>query len=414
MSTSTAKLLLFAGVMGVLVTTAKPTPAQTETVLYSFTGSPDGNYPSVELVLDAQGNLYGTTWTGGAYGQGSAFKLTPTGTETVLHSFPSPVPPSHSRSLSYRGPWIKDGGSVPSGRLVLDAQGNLYGETEFGGLTSSYGTVFKLDTTGAETVLHMFRGGTDDGKNPIPQSGGLVFDAQGNLYGTTWFGGDLACIAPDGCGTVFKLDTTGAETVLHMFRGGVDGALPIGLVIDSAGNLYGNTYQGGAYDCGTVFELAPDGTETVLYSFAGGPNDGAGPQGNLVRDNEGDLYGTTWAGGLYGWGTVFKITPAGEETLLYSFAGSPDGERAKGVTIDAQGNIYGTTLEGGAYGGGTVFEVTQTGAEVLLHSFSGDDGWNPEASVVLDAQGNLYGTTWYGGVGSNCSSGCGVVFKVVP
>src|SRR5271157_1456393 len=316
-------------------------------------------------------------------------------------------------------------GAVSDGGLVRDAQGNLYGTTSQGGdpaCTNGCGTVFKVNTTGNETVLYSFTGGAD-GAYP---GAGLLRDAQGNLYGTTGQGGALACNAPNGCGTVFKVDTTGKETVLYSFTGGADGSTPeAGLLPDAQGNLYGTTSQGGdpacTNGCGTVFKVDTTGKETVLYSFTGLP-DGASPTAGLVQDAQGNLYGTTSQGGdpacTNGCGTLFKVDTTGNETVLYSFTGTGgDGsEPYGGLVLDAQGNLYGTTSQGGdpacTNGCGTVFKVDTTGKETVLYSFTGGaDGAIPYAGLVPDAQGNLYGTTSQGGDPA-CTNGCGTVFKV--
>ena len=298
-----------------VVLAAGSAQAQTyaETVLHSFTVTGgDGAYSLAGLVLDAQGNLYGTTDGGGA-GYGTVFKVDTAGKETVLYSFTG----------------TGGDGAVPEAGLVQDAQGNLYGTTVDGGAFGQ-GTVFKLDTTGKETVLYSFTG--YDGSGP---EAGLVLDAQGNLYGTTKYGGNLACYAPYGCGTVFKLDTTGKETVLYSFTGtGTgDGEAPeAGLVLDTKGNLYGTTpyggTNGGASNGGTVFKVDTTGKETVLYSFAGtGAGDGQNPEAGLVLDAQGNLYGTTYFGGANAGGTVFKVDTTGKETVLHSFTGTGGGRR---------------------------------------------------------------------------------------
>jgi uncharacterized repeat protein (TIGR03803 family) len=297
----------------------------------------------------------------------------------VLHSFTGGV----------------DGGQPYAG-LVRDATGNLYGTTVYGG-ASNYGTVFKVDTTGRETVLHSFTGGVDGAK---PESS-LVLDGFGNLYGTTTGGG------ASGYGTVFKLSKTGKETVLHSF-GGADGATPLaGLIRDSNGNLYGTTYFGGAWGPGTVFKLDRAGKEKVLYSFTGGA-DGGYPRGPLVRDKAGNLYGTAAFGGNSPYGVVFKIDAAGTYRVLYRFQGAPDAAQPEaGLFRDANGNLYGTTTSGGAYGYGAVFMVDATGKETVLHSFSGADGQQSHAGLTFNKKGNLYGTTYFGG-----SSGAGTVFRL--
>jgi uncharacterized repeat protein (TIGR03803 family) len=276
--------------------------------------------------------------------------------------------------------------------------------------------VFRVDPAGRETVLHTFAGGTD-GAGPST----LVLDRAGNLYGIAG-GGDLSCGGGVGCGIVFELDATGRKKNLHIFADTPDGAGPNGaLVLDGAGNLYGTTGGGGASGFGTVFKLDPTGVEEVLYSFKGAP-DGEYPRGGVVRDSAGNLYGTTYLGGASsefgGFGTVFKLDPTGVETVLYSFKGSPDGAwPTAGLALDKAGNLYGTTSSGGSsLTLGTVFKVDPAGEETVIYSFqSCPDGANPNAGVVLDSAGNLYGATVYGGdVNCGNESGCGMVFKVDP
>ena len=363
----------------------------------SFSGTHgDGAFPYCRLVQDGAGNLYGTTSGGGFATKcghcGMVFKLDTTGNEAVLHTFGGSAD-----------------GAYPSAGLVQDGAGNLYGTTNFGGdLTScngGCGTVFKVDPSGKETVLHRFAGGAD-GAFPIAD---LVRDAAGNLYGTTYSGGG------SNAGTVFTLDVTGRETVLHSFSGGADGANPTaGLVQDAAGNLYGTTERGGASGLGVVFKLDATGTETVLHRFAGGA-DGASPNADLVRDGEGNLYGTTINGGsdvcVLGCGTVFKVDTAGSETVLHRFNQVDGWNPDAGLIRDEAGNLYGTTSQGGAFGGGTVFKLDKTGTETVLHNFLGGgfqpDGRVPHADLVRDAAGNLYGTTVAGG-----TFGVGVVFRL--
>lgn len=259
------------------------------------------------------------------------------------------------------------------------------------------------------SVVHSFTGGSDGG-GPL---NGFTIDSKGNLYGTTSSGG------ASNYGVVFKLNLGGGEVVLHSFTGGADGANPDGfLVLDKAGNLYGTTTAGGAFGAGTVFEVAGPGKEKVLYSFAG-KTDGADPEAGLAMDASGNLYGTTIAGGANGNGTVFKLTrpkSAGKwtETVLYSFGTGTDGAiPVAGVTLDAAGNVYGTTSEGGVYGLGTVFELTPSGSawtEIILHNFQNeDDGATPYAGLIFDKTGNLYGAATDGGTG-----GGGTVFELTP
>jgi len=296
----------------------------------------------------------------------------------------------------------KPDGGAPYAGVIQDAKGSLFGTTKEGGV--NYGTVFALSKTGTET-----RYSFSNGAFPLA---GVIQDANENLYGTTEGGGS------NGQGTVFELTKTGTETLLHSFCYGStcsDGANPVaGLIRDKKGNLYGTTEYGGTYGKGTVFEVSKTGTETVLYSFCSQPSctDGEYPIAGLIRDVQGNLYGTTEDGGSSGHGTVFKLSKAGNETVLYSFQGEPDGGLPYGgVTRDINGNFYGATESGGAYNHGTVFELSKTGTEVVLYSFCSQstcpDGWAPYAGVIRDAKGNLYGTTIQGG-----KYGQGTVFKV--
>jgi uncharacterized repeat protein (TIGR03803 family) len=212
---------------------------------------------------------------------------------------------------------------------------------------------------------------------------------------------------------VFKVDPTGTETVLYSFTGGADGGQPSGGVIrDRAGNLYGTTIRGGALGFGVVFKLDTAGTETVLHNFGGAPADGASPYAGVILDSAGNLYGTTQLGGASGYGVVYKLNKAGKETVLHSFAGCPiDGEYPKaGVIRDPAGNLYGTTYHGGTSpGSGVVFRLDSTGTETVLFSFNGGDGSEPKGGVIRNSAGNLYGTTSYGG-----TSNPGVVFEIQP
>ena len=367
--------------------------AQTFTVLYTFTNTNQGWQPDAAPILDAAGNLYGTTQYGGtAGGFGTVFKLDTEGNESVLHSFAG-----------------TPDGEDPEGALIADRAGNLYGTTLYGGTAGGYGTVFKLAYTGKLTLPHSFAS-NPDGADP---HGSLVGDPQDNGYGTTQYGGTAG-----GYGTVFKVDAAGNESLLHSFAGTPDGEDPqAGLYRDTAGNLYGTTQYGGtAGGYGTVFKLALNGDITLLHSFSGTP-DGENPYAALTADSHGNGYGTTKYGGTAeGYGTVFKIDRTGHFSLLHSFAGNPDGVNpVSSVVVDPAGNVYGTTFYGGESGYGTVFEIDTTGKLTILHSFSGtSDGANPMAGLTLDATGNLYGATTEGGDLSCGFSGCGVIFKVTP
>ncbi len=373
--------------------------APVETVLHSFTFG-DGADPEAGVIADSNGNVYGTTFAGGASDAGVVFKLSPGGTYTVLHSF--------SRGSD---------GRFPLAGLVADSSGNLYGTTDEGGGSGcggvGCGVVFKLSPGGTETVLHSFSGGSD---GSVP-NGGLIADSSGNLYGTTEEGG-TGCLG-NGCGTVFKLSPDGTETALYTFTGGSDGANPLaGLIADSSGNLYGTTAFGGASGNGVVFKLSPSGTETVLHAFSGFPSDGGTPEGGLIADSSGNLYGTTAIGGASGNGVVFKLSASGTEPVLYSLKGGSDGGTpVAGLIADSGGNLYGTTFAGGASNSGVVFKLSPSGTETVLHSFSAapSDGTNPRSGLIADSSGNLFGTTQEGGaLGGVCPSGCGMVFKVTP
>ncbi len=351
-------------------------------VLYRFQGSPgDGYIPTAGLV-NVKGTLYGTTFLGGANNDGIVFSITTSGAETVLYSFKG---------------GSRDGENPYAG--LLNVNGTLYGTTVSGGANED-GTVFKIRTSGAKTVLYSFKGGSGDGENPYAR----LLNVNGTLYGTTGLGG-----ANDD-GTVFKITTSGAETVLYSFKGGSgDGENPDAELINVKGTLYGTTQKGGANSDGTVFKITTSGAETVLYSFKGS-GDGENPYAGLLNVN-GTLYGTTQKGGASSDGTVFKITTSGAETVLYSFkGGSGDGEYPAAALLNVKGTLYGTTSEGGAnLQFGTVFKITTSGAETLLHSFKGPpDGGSPYAGL-LNVNGTLYGTTEDGGVSNQ-----GTVFSLSP
>ena len=386
-----------------------------EKVLHNFNfNGTDGLSPWAGLIFDAAGNLYGTTHQGGTYGAGTVFELMPgaggTWTEQVLHSFSDGA----------------DGGDPEAG-LILDTAGNLYGTTATGG-TYRDGTVFELtpaaDGSWTEQVLYTFcsQANCTDGANPVA---GLIFDAAGNLYGTTTGGGTSVYY-----GTAFELTPAGGgtwtEKVLHNFNSdGTDGSNPSeGLVFDAAGNLYGTTFYGGTYAYGTAFELTPAAggtwTEKVLHNFNRDGTDGSGPHGVLTMDAAGNLYGTTANGGNNFGGTAFELTPAAggtwTEKVLHNFnIDGTDGVLPRGGLIfDAAGNLYGTTYAGGSYGYGMAFELTPaaggTWTEQVLYRFQGGtDGANPYAGLVRDAAGNLFGTTNQGG-----TSNYGTVFEITP
>jgi uncharacterized repeat protein (TIGR03803 family) len=404
-----------------LLLVANARAAGRESVLHTFGGTP-AKYPDSSLIADAAGNLYGTTTGGGSSdcfdGCGTVFKL-------------SPISSGFSYSVLYVFKNAQEG-DFASSNLIFDTVGNLYGTTELGG-DNDAGNVFKLTPTASgrwtESVLYSFRAG-DDGSAP---NGGIVFDGAGNLYGTTVAGGGGGCQPTGGCGTVFELSPGSGgvwtETILHRFQdNGKDGNNPIsGVIIDAPGNLYGTTFSGGTgtcnsgvTGCGTVFELSPSSggwTENVLYSFQGG-SDGDVAYGNVIFDSSGNLYGTTQRGGNLDCGAVFELTPNSggnwAESLLYQFACRKDGGYpATGVTLDAAGNLYGTAGQSGEWGFGTIFKLVPVPGKWtfgLLHGFTGNrDGGFPQGSLILDpTDSHLYGTT---NIGGN-SAGFGVVFEI--
>jgi uncharacterized repeat protein (TIGR03803 family) len=326
-------------------TVYKLSPDGTETVLYNFGGTTgDGWEPQLGLTIDKQGNFYGVTEAGGAYGKGSVFKISPDGTETILHSF---------------GATSSDG-TYPYGPVVLDKKGNIYGSTNLGGEyadacgfgAEGCGTVFRIGSDGKESILHSFNANTD-GYFPY----GIAIDEQGNLYGTTSEGGSASE------GIVYELTNKGVYSILCNFGvGASDGVHPdSALTVDAKGNVYGVTLLGGAFYDGVVFKLTPGSswTETTLYNFGANKNDGSEPWGGLVLDGHGNLYGATYEGGLYGAGTVFEISPSRTETILYSFSGNSDGGSPSGGLIrDSRGNLYGPAYSGGSNGNGVIYKIS--------------------------------------------------------
>jgi uncharacterized repeat protein (TIGR03803 family) len=408
---------------------ALASPAQTLTTVYDFCSQPncaDGFFPVAEVMQGTDGNFYGTTQFGGAYHlqQGTVFKLTPSGTLTTLHSFCS------------QGDCVGDGGQPYAG-LVQATDGNFYGTTLIGGGSAppgAGGTIFKVTPDGTFTTFYTFCPQIYQCPNGADPSGTLVQGTDGNLYGTTQGGGtNPDCYQGVTCGTVFKITLDGTLTTLHSFNG-ADGSVPFdGLVQATDGNFYGTTKWGGAnladcgnglqVGCGTVFKITPDGTFTSLYSFCSQPNcsDGYWPYATLVQGTDGNLYGTTLytCNGDCGGGSVFKITPSGTLTTLHTFTGGVDGQAPWAGLIQAtDGNFYGTASLGGANGdGGTVFQITPSGTFTTLYSFCSlqncADGKTPIGRLVQATDGTFYGTTYYGGTNPDCSgNACGTVFRL--
>ena len=368
------------GIMGAAdVTTITIGCVPNFSVLYSFAGGSDGANPhQYSLLQGRDGNFYGATLYGGASNDGTVFEITSSGTETVLYSF--------TGSPSFAG-------------MIQASDGNFYGTTANGG-SHGDGSFFELTPGGTYTDLYSF---AETHSNGGPYSG-VVEGSDGNFYGMDYLGGT------SNLGSVFKLTSGGAESIVHSFAGGSDGSEPSDVPIQASdGNLYGTTALGGTSGDGTVFKLTPLGTETVLHSFTGGTGDGSSPYGSVVEGGDGNFYGTTQTGGSGGHGTVYQLTPGGVETVLYSFGGgtSDGADPYAGLIQAGDGNFYGTTYSGGASNDGTVYRITPSGTETVVHSFSGSDGANPKASLVLGSDGNLYGTTFYGG-----ANGDGAFFKI--
>ena len=401
----------------VAAATTGATP-QTYTPLHSFDGT-DGGNPYAGLVQGTDGDLYSTTVSYGISLNGTVFKITTSGTLTTLHMF---CPQSGCLD-----------GLYPYAGLVQGPDGNFYGSTESGGANFA-GTIFKITASGTLTTLYSFcsQSGCPDGYYLVA---GLIQGTDGNFYGTTQFGG------ANGYGTVFKITPSGTLTTLYSFcsqANCTDGAEPYAqLVLATDGDFYGTTKVDGANSgygtSGTVFKITPSGTLTTLYSFCSQSHcaDGALPSGQLVEATDGNFYGTTEEGGAneaecsgYGCGTVFKITPSGTLTTLYSFCTQRsclDGEFPEAGLVQAtDGNLYGTTVGGGTsncdVGCGTIFRITPSGTLTTLYSFcpqgSCRAGANPYAALVQATDGNFYGTTFEGGLPDGGSGGYGTVFRL--
>lgn len=375
--------------------------AEPDATLYSFRGSSaiygggiDGEQPNAGLILGTDGTLYGTTYTGGLNDYGTVFKITPAGDEVGLYSFGT-------------GTYSLDG-SYPHAGLIQGSDGNFYGTATRGGANDT-GAVFKLTPASAETALYEVA--VNGELSPVS----LIQGSDGNLYGTMVTDGNSEE------GTVFQITPSGVETVLYYFSANVNTGLsfpqyPLGLIQGSDGDFYGMTLRGGQYGSGSVFRVTPAGAGTVLYSFGtAGSMAGSIFPSTLLQGSDGNFYGTTDYGGQYGEGTVFGLTPAGVETVLYNFgaAGSTDGTTPSSLIQGSDGNFYGTTFTGGQYGEGTVYGLTPAGVEMVIHSFSGNggvsgsvDGAKP-LGLVEDSSGSLYGTTLSGGV-----LNYGTVFKL--
>jgi len=387
-------------------------------VLHDFAGGTDGNYPQGGVIQDAEGNLYGTTAFGGvncvAFGQatgcGTVYKIDKNGDYTVLYRFQG-----------------GNDGAAPRAGLARDAAGNLYGTTQGQGVVGAESTVFKVDKSGHETVLFIFKNNRKDG---CCADAAPVLDAAGNLYGTTPFGIDEN-------GVVYKIDVHGKFSV-HTFTDIADGALPYGgLVIDASGNLYGATVNGGddlekrscytdynsvfENGCGTIFKITPNGEFSVLYRFHGSA-DGENPV-SVVLDPAGNLYGVTDSGGdlkcsivfTSGCGTIFKIDTAGKFSVLHTFHPNPvTNPMYNNLFLDSKGNIYGSNQENAFSEAGFLFRLDTTGKYTVLYTFSDESDGSGISGAMIAPNGDFYGTLATGG-GFNCGGEggpCGTVFKL--
>lgn len=414
-----------------MILAAAEAQGQTFQVLHTFTGGNDGASPVVGLTMDRAGSLYGTAEYGGTgncnvgpQGCGTVFKLSHKGTGWTFASL-----------YSFQG-WNAADGAYPQSRVSIGTDGNLYGATSIGGPIGECsgglgcGTAYRLQPPAticrsvscpwSETVLHKFMA-DHDGNYP---SGDLIFDAAGDLYGTTVRGGSQSS---GGSGTVYELSQSNGgwmENILYSFTDGEAGGYPnSGVIFDGAGNLDGTSTNGGQYLLGTVFQLTPSAsgwTGNAIYSFTG-KGDGQSPAAGLIMDNGGNLYGAAPSGGPIDEPVVFELTPAnGGWTFItmYDFAGFDGGGPVGKLLMDSAGNVYGTTLSASGNGDccGSVFKLTPSNGGWIytdLHDFTGSDGAYPYDGLIMDASGNLYGTASAGG-SSACQRGCGTVFEITP
>ena len=374
--------------------------ARTFTTLVNFNGA-NGTDPNGSLVQGFDGNLYGTTYEGGAYSFGTIFTMATNATLTTLYGFCVQFDCTD--------------GNGPLAGLLQATDGNLYGTTNHGGTAHGGGTVFRITPEGTLTTLYNFcsQSNCADGVEP---DAGLVQATSGNFYGTTLAGGAYFGCFVGSCGTVFQITPDGTLTTLHSFDI-TDGANPqAGLIQASNGDFYGTTLYGGANGEGTVFRITPSGTLKTLYAFCAQTNctDGSVPQAGLIQGANGILYGTTSSGGAYGYGTIFKITTSGALTTLHSFDGTDGAYPYAGLIQATNGALYGATSQGGSsarcvqtLGCGTVFEITLAGKLTTLHNFDGADGEYPYSGLTQATNGTLYGTTYQGG-----ANGDGTLFSL--
>jgi uncharacterized repeat protein (TIGR03803 family) len=355
--------------------------------VYDFTGL-DGLNPSAEVTTDERGNIYGTTEYGGLFGQGTVFKYEPNGAYTVLTNF------------------AVTNGAVPDGKLLRLTDGTLSGTTLYGG-AHNHGTIFKVTTNGLLTTVYNFGSVTNvfgtplDGEQPWS---GLTLAPDGNYYGTTWNGGT------GNYGVVFGVTTNGMLTNVVSFDDSLGGySQGANLALGPDGRLYGTTSYSASRPNGSVFAFPPGAALNSLHFFSGAAGDGAVPEAGLTLGSDGFFYGTTFGGGNYNHGTIFKITTGGQLTTLYSFDGTNGSEPQATMVIGRDGSFYGTTLYGGSGSNGVIFRYQTNGTYSNLHSFLGvPDGANPDCGLTLGVDGNLYGVAEFGGAGGN-----GTLFELI-
>ena len=409
---------LLVSLVTIAITLALPAQAQTYSVLHNFSGGTTGSYPYDGLTMDRAGNFYGTTNEGGSNGQGMVFKLSQRNGSWTF----API-------YSFRG---GNDGALPYAGVTIGPDGALYGTTSSGGsgapgCPGGCGTVYKITPPARvcqrsscpwnETVLYNFY---QSGVGLSDPWAGVIFDAAGNMYGTTTLGGTGGCQG-SGCGAVYKLIPSGASwtaVVLYSFTGQSDGSIPYaGLVMDAAGNLYGATYYSRPYQgYGAIFELVNNGgswTERTLYNFQGG-SDGGNSFSTLIFDAAGNLFGATSEdNGNPSRGAAFELSPSGSN-WTYSVIASFDGPIVQSLSFDPAGNLYGTALSGGAHGFGDVFKLTNSGSgwtstDLYDFDYHNSGAIDPWSSVAIDSSGNLFGTAGGGGTG-----GAGVIWEITP
>jgi uncharacterized repeat protein (TIGR03803 family) len=396
---SLAIAALVAVIAAMIVAATPPAQAQTYTVLHDFTDGADGGEPH-QMIQGSDGNFYGTATNGGAHNSGDIFEVTPSGAFSVVYSFTGGAD-----------------GCQPEGPVFRDSNGDIYGTThECGDPKCRCGIFFKLDTNGDLTVLHTFTRGTE-AEGEFPSNN--IVSVNGALYGTTEAGGS------NGAGLIYKITKTGHYDVVRSFSFEEGQGTQGDLTRDAAGNIYGETSDGGSG--GTIFKLDTAGNYTVLHVFTS--NDGAGPVGRLLIDADGTITGASAFGeDETHTGLIWRLETDGTVNALHRFSSGPGGYSPETGLIDVGGTLYGTTTEGGANvcvtayvptSCGVLYQISNTGVYSVVHSWNGTDGGAPQDELTKGKDGSIYGVTKFGGTGTgycvnNNPSGCGVIFKYTP